>query len=109
MPNPIRHTSQAIDNWSFDETYQEATFLPVEEDPSGVLLRKTTDNLALMWATDSGDSTIIYVGESTPGSVANSAVWRIQKVDTTNGTIEWADGDTNFNNNFSNREGLSYS
>lgn len=42
--NPIKHTSQAIDNWSFDETYQEATILPVGEDlANGVLRRLQVD------------------------------------------------------------------
>lgn len=64
---------------------------------------------ALQWAVNSGDSTIIYVGEASPGAVADSDVWRIQKINTTTGVIQYADGDTAFDNNFQDRETLSYS
>jgi hypothetical protein len=40
MPNPIKHTSQAIDNLSFDETYNEATTLMVGEDTTNGVLRR---------------------------------------------------------------------
>jgi hypothetical protein len=109
MSDIVKRTSQYIDNESFDETYKESTVLPVEEDPSGVLVRKKTEDLALQWATDSGDSTIIYVGEATAGSITDSGVWRIQRINTTTGKIEYADGDNSFNNNFLNRETLFYS
>jgi len=39
MADIIKRTSQYIDNLSFDETYQEATVLPVVED-GGVLVRQ---------------------------------------------------------------------
>jgi hypothetical protein len=104
-----KYTSQYIDNWSFDESYNESTVLPVKEDPNGTLVRTVSGDLAVQWAVDSVHSNIFYVGEATPGSIANSDVWRIFAVDSTNGTLQYADGDTSFNNNFSNREALSYS
>ena len=105
MPNPIKHTSQAIDNWSFDETYNQATILPVEEDPNGTLIRKTTSNLAVRIYTDGTDT---YVAEATPGALTGNSVWRVQKIDT-NGNVTWADGDTDFNNEADNYLTLSYS
>lgn len=104
-----KYTSQYIDNMSFDDTYKEATVLPVEMDPSGTLVRKVSDTLATRWAAKAGDSTIIYVGEATAGSASGDSVWRIFEADTTNGTIKYADGNTNFDNEFDNRESLNYS
>ncbi len=56
--------------------------------------------------TTSGTDT--YVGEATPGSLQASAVWRSMKVDT-NGSVTWADGDTNFNNVATDLVALTYS
>jgi hypothetical protein len=38
MPNPIKHTSQAIDNWSFDETYEQAAIEILVENVAGTAL-----------------------------------------------------------------------
>jgi hypothetical protein len=38
MSNPIKHTSQAIDNWSFDETYQQAAVEILTENVGGTAL-----------------------------------------------------------------------
>ncbi len=46
MPNPHGKTSQEIDNVSFDETYNEATVLPVEEY-AGTLLRKQAEGMII--------------------------------------------------------------
>lgn len=52
---------------------------------------------------------ITYVGKATVGSADGSAVWQIQKIDETSGTvITWANGNTSFNNIWSNRTALSY-
>jgi hypothetical protein len=52
-----------------------------------------------------------YVGCATVGSSESAEVWQIKRInDTGSGfTIEWADGDTNFDNNWSQRGSLSYS
>lgn len=59
----------------------------------------------------SSDSTITYVGEANPGSDTSSAVWRIKRIveDSTSISIEWADGNGDFDNVYDDREGLSYS
>lgn len=36
--NPIKHTSQAIDNWSFDETYKQAAVEQLVENAAGTAL-----------------------------------------------------------------------
>jgi hypothetical protein len=60
---------------------------------------------------DNPSSSVTYVGEAGDAAVENSSVWRIKKIvcvsDTL--TVTWADGNTNFDNNWTNRASLSYS
>ena len=64
---------------------------------------------ALSLRLDEASATITYVGEARPGSVTSAALWRIKRLDTTSGTsIQWADGDTLFNNVWNNRASLTY-
>lgn len=59
---------------------------------------------------DEASSTVTYVGKADTGSSNASAVWQIQKVDTSSGlSITWADGDALFDNVWNNRASLSYS
>lgn len=59
---------------------------------------------------DEASGTVMYVGDAEAGSAISSSVWRIKKVDTTSGVvITWADGNTNFDNRWDQRAGLSYS
>ncbi len=61
---------------------------------------------------DGENSTYNYVGEAPVGSSESSAVWRIYRL-TNSGTAsikkEWADGNSNFDNVWTNRASLSYS
>lgn len=58
---------------------------------------------------DEASSTITYVGEAAAGSATSGAVWRIKRISTAAGVaIEWADGDTDFNNVWDNRAALTY-
>ena len=53
-----------------------------------------------------------YVGEAPPGSATSSAVWRIKKVtwsDSKATAVEWADGNTKFDNVWDDRASLTYS
>ncbi len=55
-------------------------------------------------------ATVSYVGKAAIGSSTASAVWRVYKLDTTSGiVITWADGNSNYDNSFSNPASLSYS
>lgn len=61
---------------------------------------------------DDAGSGITYVGEATPGSANNAAVWRIKRLDesvASDLTILWADGNSSFDNVWDSRAGLSYS
>lgn len=51
-----------------------------------------------------------YVGQADPGSAEGSAVWQIKRIDETSGLITlWADGDSLFDNIWSNYASLTYS
>lgn len=60
-----------------------------------------------------GNTNILYAGMAEVGSATSSAVWRIQRLTKTSNsdeiTVEYADGDENFDNVYDNRESLSYS
>lgn len=55
----------------------------------------------------------VYHGWAEPGTAEGAALWRIAKetVDGSSRTtaLDWADGNTNFDNAWSARTGLSYS
>lgn len=56
-------------------------------------------------------STIIYKGEADPGSLETAPVWRIRKIifASDDDTTEiWANGNTNFDNIWTNRLSLTY-
>lgn len=69
----------------------------------------TAEPLALL--LDEASATISYVGEAAAGTAQSAAAWRIKRITTSGGslTIEWADGNTNFDNIWANRVALTYS
>lgn len=59
---------------------------------------------------DGAAAPVLYLGEAVPGSVTSAGVWKVQKIDTTTGvSIQWADGNANYDNVWDNRGSLSYS
>lgn len=71
---------------------------------------KTPLNVEL--APDSGNSKYTYVGTASAGSATSEAVWRIIRLDetvTNSLSKTHADGDSQFNNIWDDRESLSYS
>lgn len=59
---------------------------------------------------DQASASIAYIGEATPGSSNASSVWRIQRLTFTgdNIDIQWAEGNSNFSNSWSNRAAHTY-
>lgn len=53
--------------------------------------------------------TYTYLGSALPGSAEGSSVWQIRRMTNATLTIVYADGDANFDNNWTNRASLSYS
>lgn len=65
---------------------------------------------ALATRIDEASATVTYIGKAATGSTADEAVWQIQKIDESSGTIiTWADGDANFNNVWDDRASITYS
>lgn len=61
-------------------------------------------------AVNSGDANITYVGYAAPGASTGDSVWLIIEVDETSGmVVNLADGDDNYDNEWDERESLSYS
>lgn len=59
---------------------------------------------------DDASPTVTYVGEASVGSSESSAVWRIKRL-TTSGTvlsIQWANGNRQFENIWNDRSTLNY-
>ena len=64
------------------------------------------------FARVSGSSLVEYQGWAVAGTAAGAAGWRIRKLKYTGNDVDeinWADGDTNFDNIWTARAGLSYS
>jgi len=60
-------------------------------------------------APKSDNANISYVGKAIIGTNTGSALWQIQEINETVGTIIlWADGDSTFDNIWDNRESLTY-
>lgn len=121
---PIKRTTQEIQNWGFDETYNQPAFeILVENVAETALVRQkpiaTEDTLqantgkySTIAVTDSGDSNLIYFGDVAVGSVGSTsqAIWRISRLDTTTLlTVTWAGGSKEFNQIWDSRESLIYS
>lgn len=62
---------------------------------------------------DEAAGSITYIGEALPGSATSSPLWRIKRLDESDGTVEliikWADGNDDFDNVWDDRASLSYS
>jgi hypothetical protein len=53
-------------------------------------------------------TTYTYVGYANPGTSEASAAWRVKRITNATGNILWADGNSNFDNAWSNRVALTY-
>lgn len=58
--------------------------------------------------TDDYTDTYFYVGNASPGTATNSASWQIFRISSI-GVMQFADGNSNFDNVWDNRASLSYS
>jgi hypothetical protein len=60
---------------------------------------------------DQPSTSIAYLGNAVPGASESASVWQIQRFTYSgnNVTVEFADGNQNFDNSWTNRTSLSYS
>jgi hypothetical protein len=110
-----KESVQEMFQQGFDDKYGVPAFEVLAEDTSVSpnVLKRLQFLAKLTQAFEyNGDGNPIYIGEASPGSAKGDAKWRIRKL-TYSGTnitdIQWADGDTNYNNVWNDRVSLSYS
>ena len=53
-------------------------------------------------------ATYTYICEALPGTASSAAAWRISRLTTATGVIQWADGNGKFDNVADNRASLTY-
>jgi hypothetical protein len=77
------------------------------------MIRTRADNYTNQTSIRIDESTTgtTYVGKAPLASSEATAIWQIMKIVESSGitTITWADGDSSFNNIWSNRASLTYS
>jgi hypothetical protein len=84
--------------------------IPFVDDGNGNGVMEITGDLALRYVADSVVSTTFYLGKAFTGTATSEAKWQIKKIDESAGTvITWADGNSDFDNVWDNRQSLSYS
>lgn len=87
------------------------TPIPIEVDPStGALITTGSPTYKVSYLPHSTDSNINYIGKAVAGTASSSSIWQISKLDQSSGAVTtYADGDTNFDNIWDDRESLVYS
>jgi len=70
----------------------------------------STTNYSTRIKEDSGNADITYIGNAALGTAESASLWQIKRLDSTTGLIKlWADGNDDFDNQWSTREAGSYS
>lgn len=74
-------------------------------------LKVESEEVQLSKRVDEASATVTYVGAAAAGASESDAVWQISRLTTSGSvlTVQWADGNTNFDNNWANRASLTYS
>ena len=104
-----KYSSQYIHNHSFDDDFKLQMFKPAYYDPATDSVKEYTPRYIVRFQVDSSNPSVYYIGLATPGTLESEAKWRLQRYDFSAGAIGiYADGDTNFDNIYDNRESLSY-
>jgi hypothetical protein len=99
----IKHTTQNILNYSYDEANEILAVELVGYD--GQNLQKLGGDTYATKVVTSGTDT--YVGQAAPGTTAATTKWQAFKVDTS-GNVTWADGNASFDNAATDLASLSY-
>lgn len=79
---------------------------PIPVNVIGGVIRIGTKVEKLM-VDDTG--TVTYLGYAPPGSSLTATVWKIKRVTNASGNTEWADGNGEYDNGWSNRTNITYS
>lgn len=106
---PPTGSSNHIDNLEHHSGLRAKKVISYVSDGSDNAVMQVTGDLAIRYVVDSVTATTFYLGKATPGTATNAASWQIMKVDESAGTvITWADGNTDFDNIWDNRQSLTY-
>lgn len=71
---------------------------------------KFSDSIKQAIQIDTSVTDTVYIGYAAIGSSTAASVWQILKINTASGAVfTWADGDSNFDNEWDERTNLSYS
>lgn len=97
----IQHMRLDFGSGTSESTLTTANPLPVS------VVASAGSDTAYTVRVDEG-ATYTYIGEADPGSAEGDAVWRVKRMTNATTTILWADGDTNFDNVWTNRASLTY-
>ena len=106
--------STAVKQLANDHDVNVSNMIPAVETGLATSAKQDTIATALgvVYGTriDEASATVTYIGKAATGSATSGALWQVQKIDTTTGTvITWADGNGDFDNIWDNRASLSYS
>ena len=91
----------------------ESVINPATEEKQDDIINSITNTSGTyktIYIVKSDDTNIYYLGKAVYGTATSSALWQIKKIDSTTGIIiTIADGNENFDNEWDERESLSYS
>lgn len=107
MAVPKRKNVDSVAPHYYDETNDN--YVPASSStPVPITVISGTDYAIRL---DEASTTITYIGEAAAGSSSASAVWKVKRLTDSSGdiTIEFADGNANYDNVWDNRASLSYS
>lgn len=117
--SPTKHTSQAIDNWSFDEDFAVRTVELLGHDPVVDVLRRIAvsangqiitigDDPLFPFKVSDIDDDETTTGYNYYGYLKNSGAWYIMREDLDNKAYRYATGTTAYPTNWTGRVALSY-
>jgi len=92
------------------EEKQDDIITAIEEIAEASEIQPTTEAPQAM-IVDEVSAALTYQGWAVVGAATNAAIWRIRRISVAGviTTIDWADGDSNYDNVWDNRAALSYS
>lgn len=99
------YSLQHIANQSFDQSTQISMVESVGYDGQN-MQRVQADALAVKFITSGND---VYVGLAAPGTALATAKWQAFKYTDADGTVSYADGDSNYDNIATDLTTLTYS
>lgn len=92
----------------------KSDFLTIKDFTStafnNVIVNTTQRSFAELYRLNTSNSSVAYQGWADPGTSQSTSLWRIRRITSDNDDvyIDWADGNSNFDNSWANRQTLTY-